>query len=167
VVSLDVLLPDGACGADLSRRSIRVDWGPPGGLWAYPKCWASIRCRGDNCVGCIRDDESQVPQGASNQVSVNSPRVSLERISGGVDCLIIWIAIYCWEYRMREARYDVFDVFDSCVLNLYVLGGTQCLCALLRWKRFWTGVPKRCKCCLRDIALGSTVLVMTNELYLD
>jgi hypothetical protein len=65
---------------------------------------------------------------------------------------------------MREACYGVLD---GCVLNLDVLGVPECLCALLIWKRFWTGVPKGRECCLRDIALGSTVLVMTNELHLD
>jgi hypothetical protein len=65
---------------------------------------------------------------------------------------------------MRKARNDVFD---GGVLHVYVLVGPECLCALLRWKRVWTGVPKRRMCCLRAIALGSTVLVMTNELHLD
>jgi hypothetical protein len=65
---------------------------------------------------------------------------------------------------MREA---CNEVFDGCVLHLDVLGGLECLYALLRWKRVWTGVPKRRKCCLRAIALGSNVLVMTNELHLD
>jgi hypothetical protein len=47
------------------------------------------------------------------------------------------------------------DVFDSCVPNLAVLGGPECLCALLSWKRVWTGVPKERKSLLlRAIALG-------------
>jgi hypothetical protein len=163
-VSFDVLLPNMACGANLGGCVVRVGWVPPGGLWAYPKCWASMRCRGDHCIGCIREDESQVPQSASTQVCVNHPRVCLERLPGGVDCLVIWFTLNCWEYRMRETRHDVFD---GCVLHLDVLGGPECLCALLRWKRFWTGVPKRCECCLRAITLGSTVLVITNELQLD
>jgi hypothetical protein len=65
---------------------------------------------------------------------------------------------------VREARYDVFN---GGTLNIDVLGGPECLCVLLRWKRFWTGVPKRRECYLRAIALGSTALVMTNELHLD
>jgi hypothetical protein len=67
-------------------------------------------------------------------------------------------------FRVREAHNDVFD---SCLLHLDVLGGPECLCALLIWKRVWNGVPKRRKCLLRAIALGINVLVMTNELHLD
>jgi hypothetical protein len=81
-----------------------------------------------------------------------------------MDCLIIRFALNCWKYRVREARNDVLN---SCVLHLDVLGGPECLCALLSWKRVWTGVPKGCKCLLRAIALGINVLVMTNELHLD
>jgi hypothetical protein len=65
---------------------------------------------------------------------------------------------------MKEA---LNEVFDGGVLHVDVLGGLECLCAFLIWKRVWTGVPKRRMCCLRAIALGSTVLVMTNELHLD
>jgi hypothetical protein len=65
---------------------------------------------------------------------------------------------------VREARNDVLD---SGVLHVDVLGGPECLFVLLRRKRVWTGVPKRRKCLLRAIALGSTVLGMTNELHLD
>jgi hypothetical protein len=83
---------------------------------------------------------------------------------GGVNCLVILFALNSWKYRVRKARYDVFH---GGILNLDVVGGPECLCALLRGKRFWTGVPKKHECCLRDIALGSTVLVMTNELHLD
>jgi hypothetical protein len=81
-----------------------------------------------------------------------------------VDCLIIRFALNCWKYRVRET---CNDVFDSSVLHLAVLGGPECLCALLRWKRVWTGVPKRNKCLLRARALGINVLVMTNELHLE
>jgi hypothetical protein len=73
-------------------------------------------------------------------------------------------ALNSWTYMVREDRYDVFH---GGILHLDVLGGPECLCALLMRKRFWTGVPKKCECCLRAIALGSTVLVMTNELHLD
>jgi hypothetical protein len=58
------------------------------------------------------------------------------------------------------------DALDGGVLHLDVLGGPECLCALLIHNRFWTGVPKRRKCCLRAMALGINVLVMTNELHL-
>jgi hypothetical protein len=162
-VSLNVLLPHMACSANLGRCSIRVGWGPPGGLWAYPKCWASIRCWEDHCVGCIQNDESKVSHRASTQVGVDCPRVCLKEISGGVDCLIIWLTLNCWKYRVREACNDVLEGGE---LNLDVLGGPECLCALLIQKCFWTGVPKKRKCCLRAIALGINVLVMTNELYL-
>jgi hypothetical protein len=103
-------------------------------------------------------------QSASTQVGVNCPRVCLKGLPDGVDCLIIRFALNCLKYRVREARNDVFD---SCILNLDVLGGLECICALLSWKRVWTGVPKRRKCLSRAIALGINVLVMTNELHLD
>jgi hypothetical protein len=105
-----------------------------------------------------------VSQSASTQVGVNCPRVCLKGLPDDVDCLIIRFALNCWKDRVREARNDVFD---SRILHLAVLGGRECLCALLSWKRVWTGVPKRRKSLLRAIALGINVLVMTNELYLD
>jgi hypothetical protein len=67
-------------------------------------------------------------QSASTQVGVNCPRVCLKGLPDGVDCLIIRFALNCWKYRVREDRYDVFD---SCILHLDVLGGLECLCALL------------------------------------
>jgi hypothetical protein len=103
-----------------------------------------------------------VAQIASTQVGVNCPRVCLEELPGGVDCLIIRFALNCWKYRVREARNDVLD---GGVLHVDLLGGPGCLCALLIWKRVWTGVPKRRMYCLRAIALGSTVLVMTNVVH--
>jgi hypothetical protein len=163
-VSLDVLLPNVAGFANLGGCAVRVGWGPPWGLWDYPTCWAFIRCWGDHCIGCIRNDESQVSQSASLQVGINRPRVCLKRLPGGVIFLVIRFALNSWKYRVRKACHDVLD---GGVLHLDVLGGPECLCALLRWKRFWTGVPKRHKCCLRAIALCSNVLVMTNELHLD
>jgi hypothetical protein len=81
-----------------------------------------------------------------------------------VDCLIIMFALNCLKYRVGEASNDVFD---SGVLHLDVLGGPEYICALLSWKRIWTGVPKGRKCLLRAIALGINVLVMTSELHLD
>jgi hypothetical protein len=164
VISVDVLLPNVAGSANLVGCAVRVGWGQPGGLWAYPKCWTSIRCWGNHGVGCILDDESQVSQSASTQVGVNCPGVCLKGLPDGVDCLIVRFALNCWKYRVREASNDVFE---SCVLHIAVLGGPECLCALLSWKRVWTGVPKRRKCLLRAVALGINVLVMTNELHGD
>jgi hypothetical protein len=96
-------------------------------------------------------------------VGVDGSQVCLKKLSGGVDCLVIRLTLNCWEYRVRKACHDVLD---GGVLHLDVLGGPECLSALLIQKRFWTGVPKKRKCCLRAIALGITVLVMTNELHL-
>jgi hypothetical protein len=103
-------------------------------------------------------------QSASTQVGVNCPQVLLKGLPDGVDCLIIRFALNCWKYRVRESRNDVFD---SCILHVYVLGGPECICVLLSWKRVWTGVPTRRKCLLRSIALAINVLVITNELHLD
>jgi hypothetical protein len=41
---------------------------------------------------------------------------------------------------MREARHDVLD---GGVLHLDVLGGPECLFALLEKKRFWTGDQRK------------------------
>jgi hypothetical protein len=105
-----------------------------------------------------------VSQSSSTQVGVNGPQVCLKALPSGVDCLVIRFTLNCWKYRVREARNDIFD---GGLLHVDVLGGPECLCALLRWKRVWKGVPNRCMCCLRAIALGSNVLVITNELHLD
>jgi hypothetical protein len=64
-LSLNVLLPNVASGANLGSCSIRVGWGPPGGLWFCPKCWVGIRRWGDHVLGCVGDDESQVAQSSS------------------------------------------------------------------------------------------------------
>jgi hypothetical protein len=50
-----------------------------------------------------------VSQCASAQVRVDGPRVCLEKLSGGVDCLIIRFALYCWKEWMWEALHDVLD----------------------------------------------------------
>jgi hypothetical protein len=42
-------------------------------------------------------------------VSVDGSRVCLEKLSGGVDGLIIRFALYCWKDGMGEARHDVLD----------------------------------------------------------
>jgi hypothetical protein len=93
-------------------------------------------------------------QSASTQVGVNCPRVCLKGCIDGVDCLIVLFALNCWKYRVWDTRNDVFD---SRLLHLVVFGGTECLCALLSWKRVRTGVPKRRKCLLMDIALGINI----------
>jgi hypothetical protein len=36
-----------------AAAAVGVGWGPPGGVWAYPKCCTSIRCWGDYDVGCV------------------------------------------------------------------------------------------------------------------
>jgi hypothetical protein len=138
-VSLDVLLPNVVGCANLGGCAIRVGWGPPWGVWAYPKCWACIRWWGDHCIGCIRNDESQVSQSASTQVGINHPRVCLKKLPGGVNCLVIQFALNCWKYRVRESRYDILD--DG-LLHLDVLGGPECLYALLIQKRFGPGYQR-------------------------
>jgi hypothetical protein len=81
-----------------------------------------------------------VSQCAAAQVSVDYPRVCLKKLPGGVDCLVIRLALNCWEYRVRKACQDVLDVG---VLHLDVLGGPECIFALLMRKCFWIGVPKK------------------------
>jgi hypothetical protein len=139
-VSLNILLPNVASGADLSRCSIHCCWCPPGGLWGYPKCWFVVRCWRNHGVGSIRDDEAQVFQCASAQVSVDCSRVCLEKLSDGVDCLVIRLALncrYCW------AREACHDVLDGGVLHIDVLGGPECLFALLMKKHFWSGGQRK------------------------
>jgi hypothetical protein len=60
-------------------------------------------------------------------VSVDGSRVCLEKLSGGVDCLIIRLALYCCNDRMRESFQDVLD---GGVLHVAV-GRTEvpCCCA--------------------------------------
>jgi hypothetical protein len=78
-----------------------------------------------------------VSQCASAQVGVDGSRVCLEKLSGGLDGLIIRLALNFWKDWMREARHDVFD---GGVLHPDVLGGPECLFALLEKKRVWSGV---------------------------
>jgi hypothetical protein len=60
-------------------------------------------------------------------VSVDGSRVCLEKLSGGVDGLIIRLALYCWKDRMREARQDLLD---GGVLHVDVgKTGVPCCCA--------------------------------------
>jgi hypothetical protein len=54
--------------------------------------------------------------------------------------LIIRLALYRWHNWMREARHDVFD---GVVLHLDVLGGPECLFALLEKKTFLVRRPKK------------------------
>jgi hypothetical protein len=133
-VSLNILLPNVASGADLSRCSIRVGCCPSGGLWGYPKCWFVVRCWGNHGVGSIQDDEANVYQCASAQVSVDCPRVCLKELSGGVYGLVIRLALNCWEYWARVAR---LGVLNGGVLHLDVLGGPDYLFALLMKKCFF------------------------------
>jgi hypothetical protein len=71
-----------------------------------------------------------VSQSTSTQVGINCPRVCLKELSGCVDCFVIRLALNCWKYTVREA---CNDVLDGGVLHLDVLGGPECLCALLSW----------------------------------
>jgi hypothetical protein len=73
-------------------------------------------------------------------VCVDGSRVCLEKLSCGVDGVIVWLALYCWKDWMREARYDVLD---GGVLHLDVLGGQECLFAVLEKKRFWSGGQRK------------------------
>jgi hypothetical protein len=42
-------------------------------------------------------------------VRVDGSRVCLEKLSGGVDGLIIRLALYCWKDWRREGRRDLLD----------------------------------------------------------
>jgi hypothetical protein len=150
-VSLNILLPNVASGADLGRCSIRVGWCPPGGLWACPKYWSGVRCWSYHCIGSIRDDEARVSQGAAAQVCADCPRVPLKKLPCGTDCLVIRLALNCWEYWVREAC-DGF--LDGGLLHIDVLGGPECLFALLMRKRFWSGVPKKTVVLIAGYSLG-------------
>jgi hypothetical protein len=57
-----------------------------------------------------------------------------------MDGLIVRLALYFWKYWMTEARHDVLD---GGVFHLDVLGGPECLFALLEKKRFWSGGAKK------------------------
>jgi hypothetical protein len=81
-----------------------------------------------------------VSQWSSAQVGVDGSRVCLEKLYGGVDGLIIRLALYCWKDWMREARHDVLD---GGVFHLDVLGGPECLIALLEKKRFSSGGQRK------------------------
>jgi hypothetical protein len=104
-----------------------------------------------------------VAQCAFAQVGVDGVQICLEELSGGVDGLVIRLALNCWYYWVSKARHDVLD---GGVLHLDVLGEPECLFDLLVKKRFWSGGQRKRESCLRDIALGSNVLVMSNELHL-
>jgi hypothetical protein len=81
-----------------------------------------------------------VSQCASAQVGVDGSRICLEKLSGCVDGLIIWLSLNCCKDWVREACHDVLD---GGVLHLDVLGGPECLFALLEKKRFWSGGQKK------------------------
>jgi hypothetical protein len=150
-VSLNILLPNVASGTNLGRCSIRVGWCPPGGLWGCPKCCAGVRCWSYHGIGSIRDDEAQVSQAAAVKVCFDCPRVRLKKLPGGVDFLVIRLALNCWEYWVREYCHDVID---GGVLHPDVLGGLECIFALLMRKRFWTGVPKKPAVLIAGYSLG-------------
>jgi hypothetical protein len=80
-----------------------------------------------------------------------------------MDGLLFRLALYCWKDWIREARHDVLD---GGVLHLDVLGGPECLVALLEKKRFWSWGQIKRYSWSRAIALCSPVLVMSNELHL-
>jgi hypothetical protein len=84
-------------------------------------------------------------------VGVYCPRVCLKKLYGGVDCLVVRLTLNFWEYWVREACYDVLN---GGLLHLDVLGGPECLFALLMRKRFWTGVPKKMLVLLAGYSLG-------------
>jgi hypothetical protein len=79
------------------------------------------------------------------------PASFLEETPGGVDCLVIRLALNCWEYRVRKACHDVLD---GGVLNLDVLVGPESLFALLMRKRFWTVVPKKTLVLIAGYSIG-------------
>jgi hypothetical protein len=81
-----------------------------------------------------------VSQCSAAQVNVVFLRVCLNKLSGGMDCLVIRLALNCWEYRVRKAFHDILD---GGVLHLDVFGGPACLFALLMQKHFWTGLPNK------------------------
>jgi hypothetical protein len=81
-----------------------------------------------------------VSQGASAQVGVDGSRVCLEKLSCGVDGLIIRLALNCWYDWMREACHDVLD---GGVFHIDVLGGPECLFAFLEKKHFWSGGQRK------------------------
>jgi hypothetical protein len=73
-------------------------------------------------------------------VGVDGSCVCLEKLSFCVDGLIILLALYCWKDLMREARHDILD---GGVLHLDILGGLECIFALLEKKRFWYGGQRK------------------------
>jgi hypothetical protein len=52
-VSLNILFPNVATGAELGRCSICCCWLPPGGVWCFPKCWFPGCWRRNVGVGSI------------------------------------------------------------------------------------------------------------------
>jgi hypothetical protein len=53
-------------------------------------------------------------------VGVDGSRVCLEKLSGGVDGLIVRLAFYCWKDWMREDSHD----FLECGVLLFDVGRT-------------------------------------------
>jgi hypothetical protein len=81
-----------------------------------------------------------VSQCAAAQVGVDGSRVCLEKLYGDMDGLVIRLALNCWKDWMSEAR---LDFLDGGVFNLDVLGGLECLFALLEKKRFCSGGQRK------------------------
>jgi hypothetical protein len=63
----------------------------------------------------------------------------LEKLSGGVECLIIRLTLYWWKDWMEEARHDVLD---GGVLHFDV-GRPECLVDMLEKRRFSVRRPKK------------------------
>jgi hypothetical protein len=84
-------------------------------------------------------------------VGVDGSRVCLEKRSCGLDGLVIQLALYCLKNWMRETSHDVLD---GGVLHLDVLGGPECLFALLEKKRVWSGVSKKTLVLIAGYILG-------------
>jgi hypothetical protein len=150
-VSLNILLPNVASCADLGRCSIRCCWFPSRGVCWYPMRWFVSCFWSKHGVRSIRDDEAQKSYGAAAQLCADCPPVRLDKLYGGVDFLVIRIALNSWEYRVREALYDIID---GGVLHLDVLRGPKCLFLLLMRKRFWTRVPKKTLVLSEGYSLG-------------
>jgi hypothetical protein len=72
-------------------------------------------------------------------VSVDGSRVCLEKLSCGVDGLIICLDLYCWKDWMRESRQEVLD---GGVLHLAV-GSTRVPICFAGEETFLVRRPKK------------------------
>jgi hypothetical protein len=71
---------------------------------------------------------------ASAQVGVDGPRFGLEKLSGGMDGLIICLALNCWWDWVREACHEGLD---SGVLHC--IGRTGVPICFAGVETFWSG----------------------------